>query len=259
MGSSPVTSLGEPPFAEHCAAFAQSKGNAVVAVGRGFIGALIKYVNAVHKQKITNPFHSIADAGLMPPSAQPRTLTLRAAELPQWRIAIEQLPELQRDYLLLLSMTGLRRNEGAGIQRRDIDFEHGVLHIPDTKNGKAHSLPITAPILGILERRNQSATQGQIFHELSADHVTEMAVRAGAPKFTLHDLRKLLATTGEQLSISDAVLRRILNHTAPKSDVLYRHYVSLDINDIREPLSAIQTELERLMLNTPADKTANPS
>ncbi|MBP7484329.1 MAG: hypothetical protein KA781_03395 [Aquabacterium sp.] len=63
----------------------------------------------------------------------------------------------------------------------------------------------------------------------------------------LHDLRKLVAPTGERLAVGDAVLRRILNHTPPKSDVLHWHYVSLGLDDIREPLRSIQVALLGLM------------
>ena len=43
-----VVDLGGQGFAEHCHAFAQTRGSALVAVGRGIVSALIKYVNAVH-------------------------------------------------------------------------------------------------------------------------------------------------------------------------------------------------------------------
>jgi hypothetical protein len=47
-------------------------------------------------------------------------------------------------------------------------------------------------------------------------------MRLGSPQFMLHDQRKLVATAGEKLRLGSAVLRRILNHTALKSDVLRR-------------------------------------
>lgn len=68
----------------------------------------------------------------------------------------------------------------------------------------------------------------------------------------LHDLRKLLATMGEKLKVGDAVLRRILNHTAPRTDVLHRHYVSLSVEDVREGLELIQVALERMAKILPA-------
>ena len=43
-----MTDLGGPEFIDHCHAFAQSKGAALVELGRVVIGAVIKYVNALH-------------------------------------------------------------------------------------------------------------------------------------------------------------------------------------------------------------------
>jgi hypothetical protein len=63
----------------------------------------------------------------------------------------------------------------------------------------------------------------------------------------LHDLRKLLATVGERLGVGDAVLRRILNHTPQKGDVLHRHYVQLGVEDVRSSMCSVQLELHRLL------------
>lgn len=142
----------------------------------------------------------------------------------------------------------MRRNECRELQRQQIDWDKGMLTIPMTKNGKPHSLPITPVMAEILQRRCAGLDAGEeLFKGVSAGHVYQTAMRAGAPRFMLHDLRKLVATTGERLGLGAAVLRRILNHTPPKSDVLYRHYVCLGVEDIRESLRSIQEELQRLM------------
>lgn len=73
-----------------------------------------------------------------------------------------------------------------------------------------------------------------------------MAMRAGSLRFMLHDLRKLVATVGEKVGLSPAVMRRILNHTAPKTDVLHRHYGRLGMQDVVEGLTRIQSEMDRL-------------
>ena len=62
----------------------------------------------------------------------------------------------------------------------------------------------------------------------------------GALHFMLHDLRKMLTTAGEELGASSAVLRRILNHATPKTDVLHQHYVGLAVGDVLEPMVKIQ-------------------
>jgi hypothetical protein len=87
----------------------------------------------------------------------------------------------------------------------------------------------------------------ELFSGVSAEHVADMAHRAGAPQFMLHDLRKLLATIGEKQGYSDTVLRRILNHRAKRSDTLHRHYVSLTAKDVAIAFAAIQDALFNLM------------
>lgn len=120
-----------------------------------------------------------------------------------------------------------------GLRRAQIDLTKGVLSIPDTKNGKPHSLPITPLMREILERRCKGLKdEDELFAGVSAEHLSNMAMRAGSPRFMLHDLRKLVATVGEKLGLSSAVLRRILNHTAPKTDVLHRHYVGLLLSQV---------------------------
>lgn len=84
---------------------------------------------------------------------------------------------------------------------------------------------------------------------IAAGHLSKIAARVGSPAFMVHDLLKMLATVGERLGVGDAVLLRILNHTAQKTDVLHRHYVQLGVEDVGEALSLMQTELVRLISN----------
>ncbi|MDO1474973.1 integrase family protein [Comamonas thiooxydans] len=151
----PVTDMRGHTFAAYCHDFANTKGAALVELGRGVVGSLFKYVNAVYGLDLTTPFNKLAAAGLLPDRAKPRPRTLRASDLPAWKQAVDSLPEPQRDCLLLLLHTGLRRNECSELKRSQIDFTRGVLSIPMTKNGKPHSLPITPAMKTILNRRCQ--------------------------------------------------------------------------------------------------------
>lgn len=253
----PITAIADNSFSGHCHRFAQSNGAAIVEVGRGVVGALIKYLNAVHGLQLINPFIKLAAAGLLPNRAKPRERVLREEGMPAWRKAIDAIPERQRDYLLLILYTGLRRDECHELRSKDVDFVKGIITINETKNGKVHRLPITEVMNEILVRRcSDLKPDDQLFSGVAKEHVHKMAMRLGAPRFMLHDLRKLVATTGERLALSDATIRRILNHTAPKADVLHKHYVSLDVTDIVEPLRKIQAALIQLMRAT--DSAAPP-
>lgn len=81
----PVSAMGEQGFAENCHQFGQTKGAALVEVGRGAIGALLKYANAVHRLNLVSPFGRLAAAGLLPDRAQPGERLSREADFPQWR------------------------------------------------------------------------------------------------------------------------------------------------------------------------------
>lgn len=247
----PVSEIGHPDFATHCHTFAQTRGAALVELGRGVVGALVSYVNAVYGLRLESPFPKLAAAGLLPPRAKPRARRLQESDLPAWKTAIDQLGERQRDFLYLTLYTGLRRNECRGLLRPQIDLATGVLTIPMTKNGQPHSLPITPLMREILERRCQGLKPtDELFAGVSAEHLYSMAMRMGSPRFMLHDLRKLLATIGAKVGVEDAVLRRILNHTAPKADVLHRHYVGLGVDDIAAAMVRIQDALILTMANT---------
>lgn len=240
----PVSALSSVAFQQHCHEFVQAKGAALVDLGRGVISSLLKFVGAVHNVDIPSPFARLGAAGLMPARPAARARKLDETRLPEWTKCVDTLPAPQRDYLRLLMLTGLRRNEGTGIRRSDVDFEKSKLTIPDTKNGKPHTLPITSAMRDILEQRCDGLEPADfLFDSVSGDHVAEMAQRAGAPAFTLHDLRKQLASVGARIGIGDAILRRILGHTPKTSDVLHRHYISLSPSDISSELERIQQEL----------------
>ena len=252
----PIGDMAGSDFFDHCQVFAQTKGAAVVELGRGVVGASMKYANAVYDLDLVPPFTKLATMGLMPDRAKPRARVLQEVDLPAWWQAIHKLGEPQRDFLLLTLYTGLRLSEARELRRAQIDLSGGVLSVPMTKNGKPHSLPITPMMRAILDRRCAGLQpEGVLFAGVSADHLSKMAARVGSPAFMLHDLRKMLATVGTRLAVGDAVLRRVLNHTPPKSDVLHRHYVELKIQDIHAPLERIQEHLGQLLHDTKPSAT----
>jgi len=240
----PISDLTSSEFSKHCQTFVMISGSGVVSLGRGLIGAMFKYANAIYNLNLVSPFKCMSAAGLMPLPPVPRVRKLQVGQLQNWCVAVNRLPEKQRDFLMLLAFTGFRRGEAGSIHMSHVDFPSGVLHVPETKTGQPHSLPITPVLKDILQRRLDAVSlSGMLFEGVALDHLSDMAVRVGAPSFMLHDLRKLLATTGQLLGIDDATLRRILNHKAKSGDTLHRHYVSISAEDIVEPLTQIQNQL----------------
>jgi integrase len=60
-----------------------------------------------------------------------------------------------KDYLMLLLLTGLRRNEAATLRWEDIDFQSKVLRVRAelAKNGNEHRLPLSDYLYEMLHRR----------------------------------------------------------------------------------------------------------
>jgi hypothetical protein len=110
-----------------------------------------------------------------------------------------------------------------------------------------HSSPITPMMRDILERRCVgSKPEEQLFKVVSAEHIYSMTMRLGWPRLMLHDLRKLVATVGENLGQVAAVQHRIQAHCA-ENDVLHRHYVELNACNAAVGLVKIHDALNGLM------------
>ncbi len=60
----PVSHMAHDGFRERCHEFGQTKGSAVVELGRGVVGAMVRFVNAVHGLALVSPFVKLAAAGL---------------------------------------------------------------------------------------------------------------------------------------------------------------------------------------------------
>lgn len=189
--------------------------------------ALFKYAIAVYedadgKPLLTiNPVDRLKHARLW--NKVPRRQTvIRPHQLKAWFKAVSELSNLEaRDVLLLELFTGLRRSEALGLKWKNVDFQHKVISIKDTKNNTEFVLPMSTHLQELLEKRSQISG--------SKEHVFPSPTKAGAPisdiresikqvikqsgvEFTEHDLRRSFETIAESLDISYYTLKRLLNH-----------------------------------------------
>lgn len=176
-------------------------------------------------------------------------------KLPAWHDAVISLRhQTIKDYLLLLILTGLRRNEGATLRWEDIDFQSKVLTIraEKSKNGIEHRLPLSDYLFELLHRRYLDRGGSEFVfpgrggkrHIVDSDHVISgVAMKAECP-FILHDLRRTFLTVAERLSLSYVVLKKLANHSG-KNDTTFG-YVVVDVERLREPMQMITNEFIRL-------------
>jgi integrase len=120
----------------------------------------------------------------------------------------------------LLLLSGQRKNEIANICASWIHNDKIVFPKEITKNGKIHQLPLSATAISILDtKRHQDGTDlvfpatgtNEIFNSWStAKPALDKA--SGVTDWTIHDIRRSVASGMSALGVRVEVIERILNH-----------------------------------------------
>lgn len=129
-------------------------------------------------------------------------------------------------YIKTLLLTGQRRTEVAAMRWSDIDLDAGTWTIAseNTKSGRGQVVPLSAPVLVLLNAAPRICeyvwtTDGRT-HVTGYTHVKvrldRILAAQGAPlnAWTLHDLRRTVATHMVRLGVSETIVGRVLNHAA---------------------------------------------
>ena len=158
-----------------------------------------------------NPGQIIVDQRLLITIPRRKTY-IREEELADWFDAVESLDTVEREFLLFILMTGVRKNEAMTLTWEAVDLRTGTFTLTDTKNREDVELPVPFYLLPMLKKRKG---KGRIFPVDRDAKSCLRKVRQGAGvHFTLHDLRRTYATTAEDLDISGLTVKRLLNHKA---------------------------------------------
>jgi integrase len=143
--------------------------------------------------------------------------------------------------LRLLLVTVQRRGELSKAKWSDIDFSKHEWHIPseNSKNGKAHKVPLTKLAIGLFKTLKQFAGESdyvlpspQISKKgdcpITERAITKAAERAqvvvGISKWVPHDLRRTGASWLAELGTPPHVIERIQNHTMQGVMAVYNRY-----------------------------------
>lgn len=170
--------------------------------------------------------------------------------------------ELVRDYLLLIMLTGLRREEAARLQWKNVDLVGGTLTVPDTKNHEDHTLPLSDFLMDLLRKRQGEAISEFVFaSEGVKGYLVEprkfmvKVSAASGVSFTLHDLRRTFITVAESLDIPAYALKRLLNHKM-HNDVT-AGYIIADVERLRVPMQRISELMLRAVDQSEPGDAAN--
>jgi integrase len=178
-----------------------------------------------------------------PAEERSRDRVLNDDELRRVWLAAGELGHPYAGIVRLLILTGQRRNEIAGLRWGEIDLEERALHLPAgrTKNARAHDVPLSALALATIagiprlidadlvftRKRKPITAFGWLKLRLDAD--------SGVSEWTLHDLRRTVASGLQRLGVRLEVTEAVLNHrsgsTAGIVGVYQRHDYAVEKRD----------------------------
>jgi integrase len=123
----------------------------------------------------------------------------------------------------LLILTGARRAEIGGLRFSELDPDAGTWTLPGerAKNGRTHTLPLPAVAWDIIAAVPHRAHRDQLFGARAAEGFTDWALKLElddrlqgkmAGSWTVHDIRRTVATRMADLGIQPHIIEQVLNH-----------------------------------------------
>ena len=97
-----------------------------------------------------------------------------------------------KQVLILALETGLRRSELCTLERRDIDFVNGVIHLTCSKNGYPRTIPLTNKAISAVKKLVEMSDHENLV-QMSPNAIrlsfARLRSRAGLDNVRFHDLR----------------------------------------------------------------------
>ena len=144
-----------------------------------------------------------------------RSRVLSDQELLKVWLASEKLAPAYRDAFRLLVLTGCRKQEIAGLHSDEIKGNDIVLEGERTKNGEPHIVPLSSAARAILPKGS-----GFIFATRHGSSVTNwgrakitLDQHSGVTGWTIHDIRRTVATGLQRLGVQLPVTEAVLGHS----------------------------------------------
>jgi len=169
---------------------------------------------------------------------------LKEDELGRFFQALEQETNTTiRDFFLVALLTGARRANVMAMRWSEIDFKEATWKIQETKNGTPQTVPLTGPVLEILQGRRKCTSSFFVFPARSnSGHIVSpfkawrrTCKAAGIESVRIHDLRRTMGSWQAKTGASLPIIGKTLNHKDASTTSIYAR---LDLDPVR---SAMET------------------
>jgi integrase len=163
--------------------------------------------------------------------------------------------------LRLLVLTGARLREILELKWEYVDFERGLLLLPDSKTGRK-AIVLNAPALKILSELPRigsfaiaSEDPDRPRHDLNKPWKL-VSARAGLSGVRIHDLRHTHASVGAGAGLGLPIIGKLLGHSQPATTARYAH---LDNDPLKRASNKIAESLSIAMGDYKASAADRPS
>ena len=254
----PFLSITKDKVAKHHEKLGKEHGEAYANLAMRLLRALFNFAEGQYEDRqgksvvTENPVKRLSQTRAWY-RVERRQTFIKVHELSPWYAGVQQLQnETLRDYLLLLILTGLRRQEAATLRWDQIDLVAKTLTVLDTKNHEPHTLPLSNYLYELLSLRRHKKINDYVFPGTgAAGHIIEPrkqmvhVTKASGVHFTVHDLRRTFITIAEGLDISAYALKRLMNHKM-NGDIT-AGYIVTDVERLRKPMQQITDYILKCM------------
>ena len=111
------------------------------------------------------------------------------------------------------SLTGERRGEISGLCWSEIDFSTGAINLPGdrTKNKRPHVIPLSSAARALLTKLPR--VRDAVFEFTAWAYQKDLLdKRSGVRGWTIHDIRRTVATGMADIGVAPHIIEQILNH-----------------------------------------------
>jgi integrase len=168
-----------------------------------------------------------------PAQGKARERRVTVEELERLRTALAKCRNgLLSNIVMFAIHTGMRRGEILSIRWSDINFDASTVHLADTKNGDARTVPLSSLALSALPTTDNHAADERVF-PLSPNAVRlaweRLKHRAGINDLHFHDLRHEAISRFFELGLSIPEVALISGHRDFKMLFRYTHLRPADV------------------------------
>ena len=178
-------------------------------------------------------------AASRPPAPKPRDRVLSNEELKSLWKAVENQPFPWQHSLKLMLFTAARRSEVFGAERAEFDLEEKVWNLPASSAKNSKLFPsATNP-------KTSASGISKLLRRLRADVQSDL--QRPVLHWTLHDIRRTVATNLQRLGVRLEVTEAILNHVSGSQAGIVKVYQRYNwMNEKREALQLWSDDLVRI-------------